>query len=117
MLRPLRIGITSGDADGIGPEVVAKALYKIGPTKNVQFFLWRNSSFPKRDLLRITRSFKLVTVESWAQALSRIPSSPKEIVDICGSANPAKWVEDAGSACFFKHLDALATAPLSKPSI
>jgi 4-hydroxythreonine-4-phosphate dehydrogenase len=117
MLRPIRIGITSGDAGGIGPEVVAKALKKIGPTKNVQFFLWRNSSFPKRDLLRISKSFKLITVESWAQALNRIPNSPREIVDICGSNNPAKWVEEAGLACYFKHLDALATGPLSKPSI
>src|SRR5436305_2017669 len=111
MLRPLRIGITTGDARGIGPEVVAKALRKIGVTKNVQFFMWRNSSFPKRDLLRISKTFKLIKVENWAQALTRIPDSPKEIIDICGVTSPAKWVEEAGSACFFKHLDALATAP------
>jgi 4-hydroxythreonine-4-phosphate dehydrogenase len=117
MLRPLRIALTSGDAEGVGPEVVAKALRKIGPQKNVQFFLWRNSSFPKRDLKRIQKSFKLVTVSSWAEALKKIPSSTKEIVDICGTANPAKWVEEAGTACFFKHLDGMATAPLSKPSV
>jgi len=56
MLRPLRIAITTGDADGVGPEVVAKALRKIGPKKNIQFFLWRNSSFPKRDLKRISKN-------------------------------------------------------------
>jgi 4-hydroxythreonine-4-phosphate dehydrogenase len=117
MLRPLRIGITTGDADGVGPEVVAKALRKIGPQKNIQFFLWRNSVFPKRDLKRISKSFKLVTVRSWAEALKKIPSSPKEIVDISGNQNPAKWVEEAGTACFFKHLDGMATAPLSKPSV
>lgn len=117
MLRPLRIAITSGDAGGIGPEVVAKALRQIGPKKNVQFILWRNTDFPKRDLLQITKSFRLVTVGSWAEALRKMPSSPKEILDICGSNNPAIWVEEAASACFFKHLDAMATAPLSKPSI
>jgi 4-hydroxythreonine-4-phosphate dehydrogenase len=117
MLRPLRIAITSGDATGIGPEVVAKALRQIGPKKNVQYILWRNSDFPKRDLLQISKSFRLVTVGSWAEALRKMPSSPKEILDICGSTNPAIWVEEAASACFFKHLDAMATAPLSKPAI
>src|SRR5580704_14309969 len=117
MLRPLRIAITTGDADGVGPEVVAKALRKIGPQKNVQFFLWRKSLVPKRDLKRISKSFKLVTVRGWAEALNKIPSSPKEIVDINGNQNPAKWVEEAGTACFFKHLDGMATAPMSKPSV
>ena len=117
MLRPLRIGITSGDAEGIGPEVVAKALQKLGPQKNVQFVLWRNNQFPKKDLSRISKSFKLITVNSWAQALTRIPSSSKELLDICGTSSPAKWVEEAGSACYFKHLEALATGPLSKPAI
>jgi 4-hydroxythreonine-4-phosphate dehydrogenase len=117
MLRPLRVAITSGDPDGIGPEVVAKALRRLGPQKKAHFFLWRNKDFPKRDLERIKKSFKLITVGSWAEALTRMPSQPKELVDICGGASPAKWVEEAGSACFYKHLDALATAPLSKPRI
>ena len=117
MLRPLRLAITSGDVEGIGPEVVSKALHKDGPQKNVQFILWRNSKFPKRDFLRIKKSFKVRTVGSWAEALHNMPSNPKEILDICGTANPAKWVEEAGAACFFKHLDGLATAPLSKPAI
>ncbi|MDZ4677280.1 MAG: 4-hydroxythreonine-4-phosphate dehydrogenase PdxA [Oligoflexia bacterium] len=117
MLRPLRIAITSGDAHGIGPEVVAKALNKIGPRKNVQFLLWRNSEFPKRDLQRIKKEFKLISTNSWAEALTKMPSSNKELVDICLNSNPATWVEEAASACFFKHLDGLATAPLSKPTI
>jgi 4-hydroxythreonine-4-phosphate dehydrogenase len=117
MLRPLRVGITSGDANGIGPEVVAKALRKIGPKKNVQFILWRNSSFPRRDLERIKKSFKLVTVRSWAEALKTIPKSYKELLDINSTGGPAKWVEEAASACFFKHIDAMATAPLSKPAV
>lgn len=58
-----------------------------------------------------------MTVRSWAEALNKIPSSPKELVDINGNHNPAKWVEEAGAACFFKHLDGMATAPLSKPSV
>jgi 4-hydroxythreonine-4-phosphate dehydrogenase len=117
MLRPLRIAITSGDAHGIGPEVVAKALNKMGPQKNVQFLLWRNSEFPKKDLQRIRKEFKLISADSWADALTKMPSSSKELVDICVNSNPAKWVEEAGSACFFKHLDGMATAPLSKPTI
>jgi 4-hydroxythreonine-4-phosphate dehydrogenase len=117
MLRPLRIAITSGDADGIGPEVTSKALYKIGAQKNTHFVLWRNGRFPKKDLLRIKKVFKLKTVGSWAEALNNMPSKPKELLDICSTASPGQWVEEAASACFFKHLDAMATAPLSKPSI
>ena len=115
--RPLRIAITSGDAGGIGPEVVSKALKRLGPQKNIHFFLWRNSDFPKKDLRRLQSKFKLITVGSWAEALSRTPSSSKELVDICGNTNPAIWVEEAAQACYFKHLDAMATAPLSKPAI
>ncbi len=117
MLRPLRIGITSGDAHGIGPEVTAKALRKIGPQKGIQFVLWRNSDFPKQDLRRLRKSFTLITVGSWAEALQKMPSSPKELLDVCGTNNPAIWVEEAASSCYFKHLDGLATAPLSKPAI
>src|ERR1017187_4589554 len=117
MLRPLRIGITSGDSTGIGPEVVAKALRRIGPKKNIQFILWRNAQFPKRDLTRLKKSFKLVTVRTWAEALQNIPRSPKEILDICGAGSPAFWVEEAAKACCFGHIDAMATAPLAKPTI
>ncbi len=117
MLRPLRIAITSGDSNGIGPEVVSKALRRLGPQKNIQFFLWRNSDFPKKDLRRIQKEFKLITVGSWAQALSQAPRSSRDLVDICGATNPTHWVEEAAQACYFKHLDAMATAPLSKPAI
>ncbi len=116
-LRPLRVAITSGDSHGIGPEVVSKALRRMGPQKNVHFFLWRNSEFPKRDFRRIQREFKVITVGSWAEALAHTPSSPRELIDICGTSNSALWVEEAARGCYFKHLDALATAPLSKPSI
>ncbi|MCC6278230.1 MAG: 4-hydroxythreonine-4-phosphate dehydrogenase PdxA [Oligoflexia bacterium] len=117
MLRPLRIGLTSGDAHGIGPEVIAKALKKIGPQKSIQFFLWRSSEFPRKDMARIKKEFKIRTVSSWAEALHQIPSSNKELVEILTDTSPARWVEDAGGACTFGHLDSLATAPLSKPTI
>lgn len=117
MLRPLQIGITSGDHDGVGPEVISKALRKIGPQKDVQFVLWRNSHFPEKDLRRIKKSFKLVTVNSWVEALGSKRNSPKQILDICGKNNPALWVEEAAQGCFFQHLDGMATGPLSKPTI
>lgn len=117
MLRPLRLAVTTGDANGIGPEVTSKALLKLGPQKNSNFYLWRNSSFPEKDLRRIRKKFKIIKCSSWEEALSKTPSSHKELIDICGKSNPAIWVEEAAQACFFKHLDALTTAPLSKPSI
>lgn len=117
MLRPLRIAITSGDADGIGPEVVGKALKKLGPQKTVQFYMWRSKSFPKKDMRRIQSAFRVRSFESWSEALAHIPNSSKELIDICGKSNPALWVEEAATACVYRHLDGLATAPLSKPLI
>jgi len=117
MLRPLRIGITSGDQDGIGPEVTVKALVKLGPQKDIQFFLWRGIAFPKKDLDHLARSFRLKTVNSWSEALRITSQNPKELIDIHTPMSAARWVEEAGEACFFGHLDAIVTAPLSKPSI
>ena len=117
MARPIRIAITSGDQDGIGPEVTVKALIKIGPKKGVQFFLWRGIGFSKKDLFRLGRKFRLKTVTSWSEALKVASENPKELIDINSALSPAHWVEEAGGACFFGHIDALATAPLSKVTI
>jgi len=115
--RDLKIAITSGDQDGIGPEVTAKALYKIGPQKGVHFFLWRSPAFPKKYLALIDKKFRRKTFSSWAEALKASPSSRKELFDINSPAPPPKWVEIAAQAGCYKHLDALVTAPLSKTLI
>lgn len=117
IVQPLKIAITTGDADGIGLEITSKALNKIGPQKSVQFFLWRSSKGNKRDLSRIDRSFRRRTVGSWHEAQRLTLSSAKEIIDIASPLAPGLWVEQAAQAAMLGRMDALATAPLSKASI
>lgn len=117
MKKPLRIAITTGDADGIGTEVTAKALAKIRPRSEVSFLLWRSPRCPAHDLNLIDRHFRRITVGSWPEALKIAPDSPKEIVDIHSNLPPPIWVETTAKAGHFGHIDAMVTAPLSKTAI
>ncbi len=111
-----RIVITSGDQDGIGPEVCAKALAKIGAQKDIQFFLWRSPAFGKRWLQTIDKKFKRVSVPSWHEALRVVPGK-KLLVDIVSTAPPPTWVEASAQSALLKTIDAIVTAPLSKTLI
>ncbi|MCC7404308.1 MAG: 4-hydroxythreonine-4-phosphate dehydrogenase PdxA [Bdellovibrionales bacterium] len=113
----MRIVITTGDADGIGTEISAKALAKLKPQKGVHFILWRSPLCPPRHLRLIDRNFKRIRVATWPEALRIAPQSHKEIIDICSSLRPPHWVEMSASGCLFGHVDAIATAPLSKSEI
>ncbi len=117
MKKPLKICITTGDTDGIGMEITAKALAKVKPKRDVTFYLWRSPSAPKKYLDIIDGVYKRQTVGSWAQALKHNPSSHREILDIASHLNPAVWVEQCAKASQFGHVDGLATAPLSKTTI
>lgn len=117
MTRPIRIAITTGDTDGIGLEICAKALSKIKPCKGVQFYLWRSTKASKKELKRIDSQFKRVTVGSWPEALKKDEFDYKQIIDISSDLSPAHWVEISAKAALFNHIDAIATAPLSKLTI
>jgi len=117
MNRPIRVCLTTGDTSGIGLEVTAKALSKLGPKSNVQFFMWRSAQSPNRYLKRIDSSFKRITVKTWPEALKIGPDSHKVLIDIASNHSPADWVEQSAKAGAFGHIDALATAPLSKQTI
>ncbi len=117
MSRPLRICITTGDTTGIGLEVTAKALAKLGPKSNIQFFMWRSAQAPTKYLKRIDSQFTRLTVKTWPEALKAKTDSYKTIIDIASNHSPADWVEQSAKAGAFGHIDALATAPLSKKTI
>ncbi len=113
----LRIAITTGDTDGIGTEITAKALSKIGPASNVFFYLWRSPKCPRSHLSMIDRKFKRLTVSSWPEALSAPANSSKQIIDICSNLPPPVWVETSAQSSYFGHIDGMVTAPLSKTAI
>lgn len=117
MKRLVKIAITSGDADGIGFEVVSKALSRIGARANVQFYLWRSPGASKKDLRRIDSKFRRITVASWPEALKASAAGNKDLVDIASNLSPAHWVEASAQAAKLGHIDGIATAPLSKTSI
>lgn len=115
--RPLRIVLTTGDIDGIGTEIASKALYHHKPAKDVRFLLWRSPACPKTDLRRLDRSFKRLTVGTWAEALRASQENYKALIDINSTLPPAAWVETSAMAGVHGHVDALVTGPLSKTSI
>lgn len=117
MKKPLRIAITTGDIDGIGTEITAKALSKLRPQSGVSFLLWRSPRCPASHLRTIDRSFRRITVNSWPEALKIIPNNQKEIVDINSHLPPPAWVETSAQASHFGHIDGMVTAPLSKTTI
>lgn len=113
----LKISLTTGDIDGIGLEVSAKALAKIGPKKDVNFVLWRSPRATKKYLNLIDTQFKRVRINSWSDFLKINLTSHQELIDICSSEPPAIWVEQCARACLSGHLQGIATAPLSKLTI
>lgn len=116
------IAITTGDTDGIGLEVTAKALHRLGPSKGRLFFLFRNPSAKKKYLSLIDKKFKRLVVNNLSDALillqkdsSALKSS--SIIDICSTDTPPEWVQTAARACHRGILSGLVTAPLSKELI
>ncbi len=120
-----KIALTTGDADGIGFEVSAKALAKIPASlkKNKSvFFLFRHKKQEKTQ----SRYFKLIderwlrlTFTSLGEALIFVNSAQKSIpdnilIDLSLVSNEAAWVVEATLACKHKLLDSLVTGPLSK---
>ncbi|MCB0347411.1 MAG: 4-hydroxythreonine-4-phosphate dehydrogenase PdxA [Bdellovibrionales bacterium] len=103
--------------DGIGTEVIAKALYKLKPQKNIQFILWRSPDCPASHLRIIDKVFRRHTFTSWPDAMGYIPEYSKDLIEIVSNQSPALWVEQSAQAARFGHIDAIATAPLSKTSI
>ncbi len=112
--KVIRIAITTGDTDGIGWEVTAKALNSLKRKASVQFIVYRARS--RQSLKpRITR-LKSVPVADLNEALAQ-PFDPARVIEVLSPQPPPLWVEDAARACMAGSLQALVTAPLSKTSI
>ncbi len=107
--------VTSGDPDGIGPEVTIKALLKLGPQKNTNFVVFCSSSDQSNPWQRLGREFEVEILHNWSQ----VPAARKasQLFLIRSRLSPAHWVEAAAQICMNNSNCSLATAPLSKESI
>ena len=122
-----RVAITTGDPDGIGFEVSAKALYKIGPQKNISFFLYRDQNHEqvqKNYFKTIDKKFKRLTFKDSASALAfhklletTHSLDHRFIFDISSKRSAAHWVVDATELCKIQSFNSLVTAPISKTLI
>ncbi len=117
MKKPSRVAITTGDWDGIGLEVTAKALARIRPQKGTQFYVWRSPRRSVRDLRSIDRYFKRITVTDWAAAMNSPADYHNILIDIESPLPPGRWVEQMANCGLSGSIDALVTAPLSKTEI
>lgn len=117
MAAPIRrIIITTGDADGIGTEVAAKALSKISSAKNIQFVIMRSAQAPASHVKLMAKKFKRIQFDSLSSALLSTESKSNILLDVVLSSNPHQWVHEAATACVTGQASAIATAPMSKRS-
>ncbi len=122
-----KIALTSGDPQGIGLEVIAKALHSLGPQNKTVFFIFRD----KKQTQKQPRYFKLLdqkfnrlTFTSLDDSLKHVAllianrKLPKNIlIDLALSSSAAQWVLTSAKACLDGKLTSLATAPISKTLI
>jgi len=108
-----RVIITTGDTNGIGWEVTAKALAAIGPVRNTQFIYWKS---PHAKTPNPPRNFLHTKVSSLEEALVE-PVRANTLIEISSPASPANWVEESAKACLKNRAQALVTGPLSKTGI
>jgi 4-hydroxy-L-threonine phosphate dehydrogenase PdxA len=122
-----KIAITCGDIDGIGLEVTAKALAKLGPQKNCAFFIFRPFSAGKRQekyLAQVEKKFGRFTFYSIESALVFFDILEKTksldsgfVFDLALKTSPAEWVIAATHLCKHKVFSSLVTGPISKYGI
>lgn len=105
----VRVAITTGDIDGVGSEVTAKALNHLGPQSGTQFYLYRS---PQSQKFRLPE-FNRIQVQSTSEALTLQPRK-NQIIEIVQDTSPALWVEEVAVACLKKQFHSMVTAPLSK---
>jgi 4-hydroxythreonine-4-phosphate dehydrogenase len=121
MISPKKILITSGDHDGIGFEVSAKALKSLGPQSGVLPILYLKSGaltrFENKLLSGLQKKFAISSFTTLTTALREKNTSARDLFLIRSSLPPAKWVEESAQACLGGRAQAMATAPLSKPEI
>lgn len=122
---------TTGDADGIGLEVTAKALCSSHCSRDFHPIVWLSNKTPGKYfytyLKMLKKKWNVLEVDSLESAIliskklkrqkSLAISGGRVLTLIYSDLSPAHWVEKSAKLCLEKKVDALITAPLSKTTI
>lgn len=125
-----RIGISIGDAAGIGPELALRLASRIDEFPNLLFTLIGNHHLLRRvaDALRLDLPPE-VDPSSWFASGSQCPSSRVGVISVgeldVEKVNPGKWTSDTGAASnawvrftveatLTGRFDAMVTGPIQK---
>ena len=108
MKRPLRIGITLGDLNGIGPEVALKALKQLGAVRDAQFVLIGSP----HAIVPLTTRPRYTLL--WDPTPHLAPRYQPGHVTAAAARAAAAWIYFGVRACQTGLLDAMVTAPISK---
>ncbi len=121
------VAITTGDKDGIGLEVTAKSLFKLGPQRDTHFFIFRDSkqeAKQKKYFNLIDKKFNRFTFNSTDAAIAfysvlRATNSldKKFIFDLSLSTPAVDWVIQSTDYCKKSIFASLVTGPISKTHI
>lgn len=123
-MDPLRIGISIGDVNGIGPEVVNKALSRAGILELVTPVIYASSQVLAHyrregeeplafDLLKQAgdaQDGRINLVECWTESIELTPGEATEAGGRAAAQSLARAVADLKEG----ELDALVTAPINK---
>ncbi len=111
-----KVFLTTGDVDGIGLEVSAKALNQIGPQRGVNFIIMRSPHQSSRWMKLIKTKFQVVPWHDNIKNLDFHKFNSHQLIDICSEDSPVSWFHDSAKYCFKnKNTAALVTGPISKP--
>jgi 4-hydroxythreonine-4-phosphate dehydrogenase len=105
------IGITMGDPNGIGPEVVVKALAMRGAEYDAVVFGSRDVLYAASELAGAFPEYKLV--EAFELGMSGV--APGKVDRAAGEAS-LSYIRAAVAAAMAGEIDAVVTAPISKES-
>lgn len=108
----VRIGLTLGDVNGIGPEVALKAAARRWP-RSVELILVGSDSIARQQ----ARRFGLPVPAIWDPSPHRPLAWTPGRLDARAGRAAAEWIQTAARACAAGGLDAMVTAPISKEGL
>lgn len=123
--KPLRIGISLGDASGIGPEVTLKAVAALESEPGLQFVLVGDAKTARDSARQFAPGIELTAYDPQDRAArysihDPLPATlPERLEPGCAPAATAAFLslDRAGRMCLAGELDAMVTAPVSKEAI